>query len=101
MVGVGGKKRWGQTHDSEQLSKQRVFTTTEKNNDLITNINNTGLTMKDNTLIIFIKYNSHLCYLNCPFHLSSHAMVNVLKYQTLATCQNSLDKQGKPRSDCF
>ena len=28
-------------------------------------------------------------------------MVNVLKFQTLVTCLKGLDKQGRPRSDCF
>ena len=28
-------------------------------------------------------------------------MVNVLKLRTVVACHKSLDKQGRPRSDCF
>ena len=30
-----------------------------------------------------------------------NTMVNVLKFRTLYACQKGLDKQGRPRSDCF
>ena len=33
-------------------------------------------------------------------HVMAH-MVNVLKFPSLNTCQKGLDKQGRPRSDCF
>ena len=33
--------------------------------------------------------------------LSCLAKVNVLKFQTLVACQKGLDKQCRPRSDCF
>ena len=29
------------------------------------------------------------------------SMLNILKFQTLVTCQKGLDKQDRPRSDCF
>ena len=37
------------------------------------------------------------------FHskMRGHLIINVLKFRTLVACQKGLDKQCRPRSDCF